>query len=100
HTSSKRDWSSDVCSSDLPQLIHDMHFDFVLGDAPGRRWRGPDSPPLAGDRVLSAGQPDLVLLDRRFSPSVAVMKRHPEWVLLYRSEERRVGKERTNRWPN
>jgi hypothetical protein len=41
-----------------------------------------------GSRVLRFGSPDLVLLDRRYEESVAVMrteadKENPEWVLMY-----------------
>src|SRR5699024_11843995 len=43
HTRSKRDWSSDVCSSDLA----------ALSDAPG-----PASPPADGDVVVVAGAAD------------------------------------------
>src|SRR5699024_11731255 len=71
HTRSKRDWSSDVCSSDLPGLPRECHrsciFQFqdseLLQDSPGET-----VPPKTSD---SAGG---------------------------RSEERRVGKECRARW--
>jgi hypothetical protein len=72
-----------------PQEIVDMHFDFLLGEFDGKRSRSPSSGPIDGSRVLKYGSPDLVLLDRRYEESVAVMrdevdKDSPEWVLLYR----------------
>src|SRR5207249_2916118 len=36
HTSSKRDWSSDVCSSDLRRILYAMH---ELGLVPGRPYK-------------------------------------------------------------
>jgi hypothetical protein len=66
-----------------PQELADMHFDFILGDAGGRRWRSSASPPIDGRRVLEAGTPDLVLLSRRYPRSVAVMEAANGWVLLY-----------------
>ena len=72
-----------------PQEIVDMHFDFLLGEFGGNRSRSPKSGPVDGSRVLKFGSPDLVLLDRRYEESVAVMsteadKESPEWVLMYR----------------
>ena len=72
-----------------PQEIVDMHFDFLLGEFGGKRSRSPRSGPVDGTRVLEFGSPDLVLLDRRYEESVAVMraqanKESPEWVLMYR----------------
>src|SRR5207249_8675443 len=90
HTRSKRDWSSDVCSSDL---------------ACARR--------ALGDRELAeAGQADLVAarqlvgdlperrLDRLFGLAVAQtgLLGDRACELGLRSEERRVGKEWRSRW--
>ncbi len=71
-----------------PQEIVDMHFDFLLGEFGGKRCRSPQSGPVDGSRVLKFGSPDLVLLDRRYEESVAVMQaeadqENPEWVLMY-----------------
>ena len=71
-----------------PQEIVDMHFDFLLGEFGGKRCRSPRSGPVDGSRVLKFGSPDLVLVDRRYEESVAVMQRevdqeNPEWVLMY-----------------
>lgn len=75
----------DTC---YPWHVVDMHFDFLLGEHDGQRCRSVSSGPVDGSRVLEYGSPDLVLLDRRYKHSVAVMKEQalaadPEWVLLY-----------------
>src|SRR5206468_8325640 len=79
HTSSDRDWSSDVCSSDLaaePLLIAIAQLDrFVLPGGGAARHGGPSS------RAARQGN---VRLDSRITPT--------------RSEERRVGKECRSRW--
>src|SRR5204862_1842344 len=69
HTRSLRDWSSDVCSSDLEN-----------------ERRGP----LADDGQAGPVQRD----PRRVPGHSSAMKR----VLFLRSEERRVGKECRSRW--
>ncbi len=67
-----------------PQEVADMHFDFILGDLPNRRWRSPQSPPIDGARVLEFGQPDLVLLSRAYGHAVGIMDQHRvDWSLLY-----------------
>jgi len=66
-----------------PQEIADMHFDFLLGDLPGKRWRSPQSGPVDPTRVLHFGDPELVLLSRRAPNAVRVMASAPDWVLLY-----------------
>lgn len=66
-----------------PQEIADMHFDFLLGDAPGRRWRSPASPPIDGTRLLEFGAPDLVLVSRRYPRATGVMQSQAGWTLLY-----------------
>lgn len=76
----------DTC---YPVEVVDMHFDFLLGEFGGNRCRSPQSGPVDGSRVLDYRSPDLVLLDRRYEESVAVMQAkaaagRPEWVLLYR----------------
>src|SRR5206468_8924663 len=70
HTRSDRDWSSDVCSSDLAEarLLGEMRSAFV-----GGRDR-------SDGRIVQAHSP----IDRD--------------ILLGRSEERRVGKECRSRW--
>lgn len=76
----------DTC---YPVEVVDMHFDFLLGEFGGNRSRSPQSGPVDGSRVLEYGSPDLVLLDRRYEESVAVMQakaaeEDPDWVLLFR----------------
>src|SRR5690606_39824949 len=82
HTRFSRDWSSDVCSSDL-------HCDLVRACA-----RRGEAPPWH-----AAPGPVTVLDDVR-----QARLRYRQWVralaVLQRSEERRVGKEcRSRRWP-
>jgi hypothetical protein len=68
-----------------PQEVADAYFDFVLGNPPGKRWRDPASPPFDDRRILSLGNPDLVLLGRGEKHALDVMKRAAsEWALLYR----------------
>src|SRR5207249_12289521 len=73
HTRSKRDWSSDVCSSDLRA---------GSGNRPGTRARG--------SGASAAG---------RAGPRARRRRRRPAWSRARRrSEERRVGKECRSRW--
>jgi hypothetical protein len=67
-----------------PQAVADAHFDLILGDRPGRRWRSPDSAPFDPTRALEMGAPELVLLNRRVPNGPRVMRQAPGWVLLYR----------------
>jgi len=74
-----------------PQQMVDMHFDFLLGENDGRRYRSPESGPIDGTRVLKYRSPDLVLLDRSYENPVEVMRaeaarENPRWVLLYRDQ--------------
>lgn len=66
-----------------PQQVIDMHFDFLVGDVPGHRYRSPASGEIDGQRVLEFQSPNLVLVDRRFPPSVRVMQSQDDFVLLY-----------------
>src|SRR5699024_11227449 len=80
HTRSKRDWSSDVCSSDLGPLEHviaakAVSFKVAASEAFAERQRRT----IAGARILS---------DRLTRPDMAEVG-----VKVLRSEERRVGKE-------
>src|SRR2546421_7479849 len=79
HTRSDRDWSSDVCSSDLSlpaAAVHGVH----PGEAPGR--------PVA--RIV-VQEPAGAFLHAGFARALEVFS-------LQRSEERRVGKECRSRW--
>src|SRR5699024_11683685 len=86
HTRSKRDWSSDVCSSDLNDAGGGLvgNFDFVglkglLAAAP-----------LGGVAGESAGIPPLAFVG--FQAVFAII------TVALRSEERRVGKGCRSRW--
>jgi hypothetical protein len=70
----------------FPQEMADVHFDFIMGDGLTGRWRLAESGPIDGRRALEAGNPDLVLVNRRFPDSVAVMAAAPGWVLLYQDQ--------------
>ncbi len=74
----------DTC---YPQEVIDMHFDWLLGDAVPRD-RDDAAGPIDGTRVLEAGQPDLVLVEKRYPTTRAVMEAEaardvPRWTLLY-----------------
>ena len=67
-----------------PQQVIDMHFDFLIGDDEKLRHRDPKSGPFDPTRVLSHGEPNLVLLDRHFQHSILVMTTmQDEFSLLY-----------------
>src|SRR5699024_11668252 len=79
HTRSKRDWSSDVCSSDLPRRI------------PSPRPDPTHSSTAAAGR-LGSGPVSLVeRIERLLRPEV--LTGGPGSEQTHRSEERRVGKE-------
>src|SRR5206468_8253708 len=89
HTRSDRDWSSDVCSSDLkenPGLLL-MLFFLSTFDVHWRDWRAL----LRRKRLLR-------LVRKRQKMRVLRMKCWFERPLDVRSEERRVGKECRSRW--
>src|SRR5207249_6101535 len=94
HTRSKRDWSSDVCSSDLAMCV-------ALDPASGHA------------SVVGAGHPPLLVVRDGATESVASVApplglvQHPEFTETtidfesgdaFRSEERRVGKEWRSGW--
>src|SRR5206468_7330483 len=83
HTRSDRDWSSDVCSSDL---VSEM-FNLLTGYSQTRRWRKLVVAPVElRERVIA-------LIDRERRHAEAG---HPARITVKmnaRSEERRVGKE-------
>src|SRR5699024_12238061 len=82
HTRSKRDWSSDVCSSDLPKGTVTV-VDVEKGESTVVDFS-------AFDSQRDALAEDGVVLKKDTAPS---MDLEPE-----RSEERRVGKECRSRW--
>lgn len=75
----------DTC---YPDEVIDWHFDFLLGECDGLRFRSPNSGPFDREKILAHCQPDLVLIDRRYKGPTEVMHRvgagqHPAWTLLY-----------------
>jgi len=73
------------CRTSYSQAMLDAHFDFLMGTPNAKqRYRDPKSGPFDPERVLSEGNPDLVLISRLQMPSVEVMERQEgRWVLLY-----------------
>src|SRR5438874_12420464 len=80
HTRSLRDWSSDVCSSDLSVLTSRWH-KWTAKAKSVHFWQTSRSPRAAAQQ------------ERREKPKVL-----PELIPSLRSEERRVGKECRSRW--
>src|SRR5690606_41868341 len=76
HTRFSRDWSSDVCSSDLVEIIAPAHTEAVAG----------------GDKRTVFNVIDELI----YRQDVGVPVAHPLGNI--RSEERRVGKESGSRW--
>src|SRR2546429_4639337 len=85
HTRCSRDWSSDVCSSDLWILVHDSPY-VAVTDERGA-FRITDVPP---------GTYKVTMWHAGFRPKGADKDGRP--VYDERSEERRVGKECRSRW--
>src|SRR5690606_40982700 len=93
HTRFSRDWSSDVCSSDLPAdrilpVPPEELPQFILAVADnGMRILAIIAAPIVA--VMFLAEAALALISR-FAPQVQVF--------ILRSEERRVGKECRSRW--
>src|SRR3712207_9406877 len=104
HTRYWRDWSSDVCSSDLrglDALNYACYQDarFLLVATPSGVTLGPEggahqsiNPPL-----IALGQPGLRHYEPAFADELALFLEEA-FRLIQRSEERRVGKECRSRW--
>src|SRR5699024_11910222 len=86
HTSSKRDWSSDVCSSDLSFLNYANQYTKPFNEISGVVTELQNALACAGRVFALMEEPE-----RRPDPD---KPRQPE----KRSEERRVGKECRYRW--
>src|SRR5699024_11471290 len=100
HTLSKRDWSSDVCSSDLGAR-HAFGADFAaaLSAPPALAIGCGRQAALATRLVRDTGARAVQILDPRLDPSHWDLVIAPEHDGL-RSEERRVGKECERREPH
>src|SRR3712207_7264866 len=85
HTRYWRDWSSDVCSSDL---LEGVQRQAQVVDRAGRRGQVED----VVDRLVELQVLRHVVLEEREVPGPDVLD------VLERSEERRVGKEGRSRW--
>src|SRR5207249_6960746 len=89
HTRSKRDWSSDVCSSDLNRFIQYLlrQIAVICEDY--------DAAFMAHPRAVAEEKLEQVLLELDELVGIATVKQK----VKERSEERRVGKEsRTQGW--
>src|SRR5207249_5988659 len=86
HTRSKRDWSSDVCSSDLNSTPGNPRFRGLPA------FLGVQMPRPGGGRVKIRGKVAGVF------PAKSVHERDTLTEKRTRSEERRVGKESRTRW--
>src|SRR3712207_7882540 len=80
HTRYWRDWSSDVCSSDLTTFIP-----FPDGTGAGAAQRRPNAVQMDGAKLITTPKDYGVL--------------QPDSYVRGRSEERRVGNECRSRWP-
>src|SRR5699024_12104600 len=92
HTRSKRDWSSDVCSSDLQEVIPDYAGDFMILS----RYEDTDLSFMKDDvwKSIPAVQKEQVIeIDTAASSYSDPTTLDYLLDLFQRSEERRVGKE-------
>src|SRR5204863_4310357 len=93
HTRSLRDWSSDVCSSDLSQLsgVNLLGVELTIGLKLARAPRQSMAELL---RTIKQSVDHLVERIHRGALTFSQGSRD----ILHRSEERRVGKERRSQW--
>src|SRR5207249_11820586 len=95
HTRSKRDWSSDVCSSDLFACSRKREF---LADACGAQFtRYPEGLASALEKLCQAGVP-ATFANKTTAALCIVNPLSAASLFSSRSEERRVGKECRSRW--
>src|SRR2546428_4773965 len=98
HTRSDRDWSSDVCSSDLTErrrataTIRDVPAGGPLSGAPRTRKFEVDRAeyPFA-DRWLERGGSALHYVDEGAGPPVGMLHGNPTWSFLYRNVIKQLG---------
>src|SRR5207253_6280988 len=98
HTRWPRDWSSDVCSSDLSERVRAV-LDVDVGDIEERRLH------LRADEAVKDQLVEVELLFRQVRLDLVGIEfrrrgadRFVRFLRLHRSEERRVGKEGSCRW--
>src|SRR5207249_9655212 len=91
HTRSKRDWSSDVCSSDLTRISAPVDGIVARRSVQVGQYVAP------GQELLSIVQIDNIWVTANFKETQLKNMRTGQPVVIhvdtYRSEERRVGKE-------
>src|SRR2546430_11205813 len=93
HTRFDCDWSSDVCSSDLPQALQVLTAEDALAALPDTTLTIPAS--ISGDITIGLTFKSWVRVhDVGYQGMIAVMTDG----MRRRSEERRVGKECRSRW--
>src|SRR5699024_11869064 len=92
HTSSKRDWSSDVCSSDLIHVLSQLD---ILGVDPKGLIPAGQIGPVHGNAAVEAAGPQQCLVED-LRP-VGGGQNDDALAGVERSEERRVGKGNGNR---
>src|SRR5207249_5840208 len=93
HTRSKRDWSSDVCSSDLEKFGFELHCDLSLPDNLEVNWK--DCTGTSHQFHLTQLTSATCSLNPNFSPNPPPANFNTfVGAGAGRSEERRVGKER------
>src|SRR5207249_5411101 len=86
HTRSKRDWSSDVCSSDLKPAVQAWQMGRTLEATLSAAFGAPAAPPPCPAFSLAAA------VVPRNPPPLAIETMQYADGLMLRSEERRVGK--------
>src|SRR5699024_11604560 len=97
HTRSKRDWSSDVCSSDLELVLFYQSYKKTLKDSRyAIEFRQNFIEQLIKDENYQQAMEELVLLISYYSTTLNSVDTEKLEKFL-RSEERRVGKERRSR---
>src|SRR3546814_17276546 len=84
------DWSSDVCSSDLPQLVEGI--EGAAGAQAYEKVAGTDPAGIDGSIGIGQRRGDLVGGDAQCG-QLRLIDLHQNALFLYRSEARRVGKE-------
>src|SRR5206468_7523429 len=94
HTRSDRDWSSDVCSSDLDAAARAAGLAAGAGRPADRRGAAEPDPARLGVVHEVVSPHTACTYASKFATGVA---RSTPWLRLTRSEERRVGKEGTSR---